>query len=78
MKIPFKRDTGFCNHMPYINLQENHKEAFTMIETVCGNFEGYTKRQIERVKLACQVQPKIANPPDERFKQIVNGKTLKN
>ena len=56
--ISFKRDTGFCYHMLYIDLQENHKEAFAMIKTVRGKFEGYTENQIEGAKLARQVQSK--------------------
>ena len=59
--------------MPYIDLQENHKEAFDMVETVCGNFEGYTKKNIEGAKLARQVQSKITNPQSEMFKSIVSG-----
>ena len=42
-KIPFKRDKGLCNRMPYVDMREQ-KEAFAMVETVRSNFEGYTKR----------------------------------
>ena len=32
-KIVFKRDTGICNQMPYIDLRKN-MEGFTMVETI--------------------------------------------
>ena len=43
--IIFKRDTGVCKGMPYINLRE-HKEGISMIETVRKKFAGATKREI--------------------------------
>ena len=38
-KNVFKRDTGVCKGMPYINLR-NHKEGIIMIETFCKKFVG--------------------------------------
>ena len=32
-KIVFKRDTGICNQIPYIDLRKN-MEGFTMVETI--------------------------------------------
>ena len=49
--IPFKRDTGLCKGMTYIHMRE-HKEAVAMIETVRSIFEGFTKNQVKKVKLA--------------------------
>ena len=46
-KIIFKRDTGVCKEMPYINLREN-KEGISMIERVHNKFVGATKREIEK------------------------------
>ena len=42
-KFIFKRDTGVCKGMPYINLRK-HKEVISMIETVCKRFDGAIKR----------------------------------
>ena len=41
--ITFKRDSGVCQGMTYIDLQDN-KEGICMIETVRKNFAGFTKR----------------------------------
>ena len=70
-KIIFKRDTGVCNRMPYIDLRDN-QEGFSMIEMVCNNFDGATKMEIEKAYLAHTVQRRIGHPPDERFKEIVS------
>ena len=42
-KIVFKRDTGVCRGMPYIDLRE-HQKGISMIETVQKNFKGVTKK----------------------------------
>ena len=42
-KVVFKRDTGICKWMSYIDLR-NNKVGLAMIETVRKNFESYTKR----------------------------------
>ena len=66
-KIVFKRDTGVCKGMPYINLRK-HKEGMNMIEMVRKKFVGATKRDIEKPIQSCAVQSRIGHPPDERFK----------
>ena len=57
-RILFKRDTGLCKGMPYIDLRKNHL-GVTMIETVQKNFESFTKKEIERAKLARVVHHRI-------------------
>ena len=76
-KITFKRDTGLCDRMPYIDLRE-HQEGVIMIETVRKNFEGYTKRQVKKAILAREAQAMVAHPTDEKFKQMVSHEKLKN
>ena len=70
-KIILKRDTGVCNRMPFIDLREN-MEGFSMIETIIKQFAGATNKEIEKAYLACTVQRRVGNPPDERFKEIVS------
>ena len=41
--ITFKRDSGVCQGMPYIDLRDN-KDGICMIETVQNNIAGFTKR----------------------------------
>ena len=73
--IVFKRDTGVCAGMPYINMRE-HCEGFAMIKTVRKNFEGFTRRQVEDAILARDEQTMLAYPPDQKFKQMVSAKSL--
>ena len=40
--IVFQRDTGLCNQMPYINIHQ-YKDPFALLQTVCNNFEGFTR-----------------------------------
>ena len=75
--IPFKRDTGLTKGVPYIDMRE-WKEGFGMIQTVRKNFDNFTGEDIEKEKLSCKTQLMVANPPDERFKEIVSGSSLKN
>ena len=70
-KIIFKRGTGVCKGVPYINLCK-HKEGISMIEKVRKKFVGVTKREIEKAIQSRTVQRRIARPPDERFKEIVS------
>ena len=75
--MPFKRDTGLTKGMPYINMRE-WKEGFGMIQTVSKNFDNSTGEENERAKLTCKTQSMAANPPDERFKNIVSGTSINN
>ena len=76
-KIVFQRDTGLCNRMPYIDMRE-HKEAFALLQTVQKNFEGFTQRQVKQAKLARRTQAMVCHPTDDKFKQMVSSKTLRN
>ena len=63
--------------MPYIDMRE-FKEGTVMIETVCKNFEKFTKEEVEMAKLSRETQVMIGHPPDSVFKQIVSDGSLKN
>ena len=58
----FKRDTGVCKGMPYIDLREQ-QEGHVMIETVKKNMEGFAKKE---------------HPTSEHLRQIVSQRSLKN
>ena len=70
-KIIFKRDTGVCRGMPYIDLRE-HQAGISMIKTVRKNFEGVTKTQLNKAITARVLQRRIGHPPEERYKEIVS------
>ena len=61
--IVFKKDTGLCEGMSYINMRE-HQEGVAMLETVRNNFEGYTKKQVENAILARKMKAMVAHPQD--------------
>ena len=76
-EIVFRKDTGMCEGMPYIDIRE-HQEGVAMLETVQKNFEGYTKKQVENATLARKMQAMLAHPPYEKFKDTVSHKSLSN
>ena len=49
-----------------------------MIETVCKNFEGFTKEEILKTELSRKTQFMVGNPPAVRFKGIVSDEDLIN
>ena len=61
--------------MPYIDMHEHH-EGFAMIETVCKNFKGFTRKQVEDAILARNEQAMLAYPPDQKFKQMASTKSI--
>ena len=70
--ITFKRDTGICKRMPYINLREE-KTGLAMIQKIHQNFEGFTRMEVLQAKLTREVQSRIGHPPEEKFKQIIRA-----
>ena len=63
-KITFKQDTGMTRGMPYIDVRE-HQQGIGMIKTVRKNFEGVTKRQLNKAIMARVLQRRIGHPPEE-------------
>lgn len=53
--VTFKRDTGICKGMLYIDLREQ-QEGHVMKEMVQKNLEGFSKKEIERTELSRVVQ----------------------
>ena len=49
-----------------------------MLKTVQKNFEGYTKKQVEKAILACKAQTMVAHPHDDEFKQMVSYENPRN
>lgn len=74
ISLVFKRDKGLCEGMPYISIKEN-QEALAMlqpsIQTVRKNYEGYTKKEIEKAILARKVQSRVGHPTDQTLKDTI-------
>ncbi len=49
-----------------------------LVNTKRGNFEGYTRKEIERAREARQIQGMIANPTEREFNAMVHEKLLAN
>jgi hypothetical protein len=49
-----------------------------LVNTVRGNFEGYTRHDIERAKEARRIQGMIANPTEKEFAGMVHERLLTN
>ncbi len=47
-----------------------------LVNTVRGNFEGYTRKEIKRAREARQIQGMIANPTEREFSAMVREKLL--
>ena len=49
-----------------------------MIQTVRENFDKFTGEEIEMAKLYKDTQSMVANPLDERFKEVESGSSVNN
>jgi hypothetical protein len=49
-----------------------------LVNTVRGNFEGYTRKEIERAREARHIQGMIANPTEREFSAMMHEKLLAN
>ena len=48
------------------------------MNTVCGNFEGYTRHNIEKAYKARRLQGMIGNPTEQEFARMVHEKLIAN
>ena len=71
----FRRDTGLCAGMTYINLFK-HKEG--LVATIHKNMAGFTPEEIKKSKLSWQTQGRVGHPTDRVFKQMIRDKDIKN
>ena len=74
--IPFKRDTGMCVGMPYIDLRD-YEQGLVLIETIRKNMGGFTHEEIVGDKLSGQTQGRVGNPPDAMSKQLIGTRNSK-
>ena len=49
-----------------------------MIQNVINNYEGFTKKEVQKAILVCKFQAMIGNPYQKQFKKLVINKNLKN
>ena len=73
----FKKDTVMCKGTPYLDVQDNH-EALVLLQTVCEKFGLFTERRVNCAIASHDMQACVDHPTDEKFKQMVIGKSLDN
>ena len=65
--------------MPYIDLNSvEDKVALDFVQTVCGNMEGFTRREVEEAREACEAQGMMGHPTDRDFLGMVCGNMVAN
>ncbi len=65
--------------MPYLDLKEFEAEAaLSLVQTVRGNMEGFTKREVEEARKACGVQEILGHPTNHNFLGMVRGGMISN
>jgi hypothetical protein len=55
------------------NNKERTRESTTLMQMVCGNYEGFTKRVVLQVQEARQAQAMLGNPSEKDFQGMVSG-----
>ena len=64
-------DSGF----PYVDLDDHTVDVAAMlVQSVRGNYEGFTRREIEKAKAARELQGQIGHPSDQDFKTLIKAK----
>ena len=66
-----------CKVIPYVDVQDNH-EALVLLQTVREKFVLFTEFQVNRATASRDMQARVAHHTDEKFKQMVSGKSLDN
>ena len=65
--------------MPYLDLKEFEAEAvLSFVQTVRGNMEGFTKREVEEARRAREAQGMLGHPTDRNFLGMVRGGMISN
>ena len=71
----FKKDTGMCEGIPYLDVRDNH-EALVLLQTVREKFGLFTECQVNRAIASRNMQARVSHPTDKKFKQMISGKSL--
>ncbi len=65
-----------CRGFPYIDMQST--DAVAMIQTVCQQYEGFTKHKVQDVTAARKAQAMTGHPTDTQFLKMVSNNFIKN
>ncbi|KAL7469296.1 LOW QUALITY PROTEIN: hypothetical protein ACHAXS_009566 [Conticribra weissflogii] len=73
-KIVFKKN---AIGLPYTSIAET-RTAFCLINTVRGNFEGYTKKEVVQARNAREALAKVGHPTEREFGELVHHNMIAN
>jgi hypothetical protein len=65
-----------CRGFPYIDMQST--DAMAMIQTVCQQYEGFTKRKVQDATAARKAQAMTGHPTNTQFLKMVSNNSIKN
>jgi hypothetical protein len=68
-------DTEGLNHK---ETEENKSNEYVLVNTVRGNFKGYTRHKIKKAQEARGLQGMIGNPTKQEFAEMVHEKLITN
>jgi hypothetical protein len=71
-------DLKFKMHPSGLHVYDPTNNELVMVNTVKGNMEGYTKKQVEGAKLAKELYAKLAYPSPKDFKWAVMSNQIQN
>ena len=79
--ITFEKSTGVCRGMHYIDMSQPHKhirkvtseDSFAFVQTVRGNFEGFTAEQVKLAQCARDGAAMMAHPSADNMKHLVSS-----
>jgi hypothetical protein len=76
-EITFHQEVnGVCRAFLYINMQS--KAAMAMIQTVCQQYEGFTKHEVQDAIAARKAQAMTGHPSNAQFLEMARNNTIKN
>ena len=58
--------------------KETLGDKVSYIQTVRGNYEGYTKEEVTQAKEACRAQAMMGNPSEKDYKGMVSNNLIAN
>ncbi len=58
--------------------KDSTKEGVTLVQTVHGNYEGFTKQEVIKVQEAREAQAMLGNPSKKDFKGLVSSNLIPN
>ena len=77
--VIFKCDTGVTDGFPYVEIDTlGPKQATALMQTVCKNYEEFTKKEVEHAILAHKAQLHVGNQSEKQCKEMVSSPNLEN